>query len=239
VVEHTYAGLRGEPPYAIAVTAAARFDGTRLTVSDNDRYGLLLVDSGGSATSLVAERNGDAAVWVGGTDEFVLQGSRLADNRFASLVVTASSGVHVSETSIDRTRAVELAGLRPFGVVRLGDGMHLHRSTTAIQVSSVSLTDNERAGVVLDLGASGSPDVRFTDVTVEGTGAQLGAVAGRRTIEWTLTTEAPAGWDSGITRGGAAVGNDASFSGTVDALDLLAPATASPADVVGVVAPMF
>lgn len=239
VVERTYAGLRGEPPYGIAVTDAGRFDSTRLTLSDNARYGLMLVGATGSATSMIAERNGDAAVWLAGTDDFLLTDGRLADNRFASVVVIESSGVHVTSTSIDRTRAVELAGLRPFGVVRLGDGVHLRESTSDVLFMGVALRENERAGLVLDLGPSGTPDVTFTGVAIEGTGTQLGALAGRITSDWTLSTETPAGWDSGITRRGDTVANDAAFSGTVDALDLLAPAIPSPADVVGVVAPMF
>ncbi len=238
-VEHTYAGLRGEAPYAIAVTDEARFDGARLTVSDNDRYGLVLVGSAGTSASMIAERNGDAAVWLGGTDEFALTDGSFADNRFATLVITESSNVAIERTRVDRTRAMELAGLRPGGVVRLGDGVHVHASTAGIRLADMTLGDNERAGIVLDLGASGTPDVAFSTVVVDGTGSQLGAIAGRLSGDWTLATETPAGWDTGITRGGVVGTNDAAFTGTLDAIDLLAPGIAIPENVVGVVAPMF
>ncbi len=239
--ERTHAGLRGARPYGIVTTDGGRLEGLRVTVSDNDRYGVLLSGATGLLEDLVAERNGDAALWVAGSDDFELCGTAttLSDNAFAGAVVVGSSGVRLADGSVAATAEQE----RPvgaLGVLRVGDGVHVIDATGPIQLQDVTLSDNDRSGILVDLGSMGTGNVTFAGVTVSGSGAQLGAVAGRPGGAGQLTAEAPAGWDSGITRSGAVGTNDAMFTGSISAVtESLPAAVAGAGDPIAVVAPMF
>jgi hypothetical protein len=235
-IERTYNGLRGDPSYAIAATDAV-FEAASLTVVDNDRYGVFLARTTGVIDAIVAERNGDVALWIDESTAFALRGeASFDDNRFSAIAITASTDVEVSNAEIANTRAGELA-VGPTRVIELGDGIHVHASDRLV-FESIDLNLNERAGLVLDLGASGVPDVSFASVKVDAMGTQLGAVAGRPSGDASLEAEAPPGWDAGIERVGLAIDNDAAFAGRLDSLDD-APALPSPIDAVSVVAPMF
>jgi hypothetical protein len=236
-VVRTYAGLRGLPPVAVSVSRAA-IDLRDVSILDNDRYGVILVDAPGRIDGFFANGNDDVALWIGGTNSLTLASGVIGDNGFGGLVVSQSSGVHVESTTIEGTRAREYA-LGAFGVVRLGDGLHVHESFTDIRFTDVQLNENERVGAVIDLGASGIPDVRFTDVEVRAFAGQLGAIAGRTSGAFSLASESPPGWDDGIVRIGDAIAADAAFSGDLAAIDLLAPSVPDPDDAVMVVAPMF
>lgn len=237
----THAGVRGERPYAVVATDGGRLEALRVEVSDNDRYGVLLSGATGLLEDVVAERNGDAALWLAETDDFELRGAgtRLADNAFAGAVVTASSGVRIADGSIDATVEQE----RPVGTIgllRVGDGVHITDTRGSIELADLTFDANEHAGIAVDLGAMGSGDVVFTGVQVSGTGTQLGAIAGRPASPGQLTAEAPAGWDDGITRVGAVTDNDLAFGGTFNAVtEPLPGAVLGAGDALAVVAPMF
>jgi len=238
--EGTRAGLRGDRPYAVQVTDGARLTAARLELVDNDRYGLLVHRATGRLEDVRAERNGDAALWLSETDDFEVVGTatRLADNAFAGAVVVQSSGVRIADGAIATTVEQE----RPvgtIGVLRVGDGVHV-TSSAGVSLADLRLTDNARAGVVVDLGAMGSDAVRFDGVEVSGTGSQLGAIAGRPAGAGQLTVATPADWDDGVTRSGDVAANDAAFGGTVAAVtEALPGAVVTPGDILGVVAPMF
>ncbi len=240
-VAHTHAGLRGDRPYGVIVSDGGGLYGDRMRVHDNDRYGILVAGARGRITDLVATDNGDAALWIAESTSFGLDGvaTRVADNDFAGVVVLASSDVVLAEGAIDRTRTVE----RPvgaIGLVRVGDGVQIADTRGNVELRDLVLEDNERAGLVLDLGASGVGDAAFARVTVNGTGAQLGAIAGRPSAAGQLTVELPAGWDTGIVREGATGANDAAFAGTIQIVpEPLPGALPDPGEVLGVVAPMF
>jgi len=237
----THAGLRGDSPYAIQVTDGGRFTATRLTLSDNDRYGLLVHRATGRLDDVLGERNGDAALWLSETDDFEVAGTatRLADNAFAGAVVVRSSGVRVADGAIEATAEQERA-VGTIGVLRVGDGLHVTAATGAVEVADLRVRDNARAGLVIDLGATGAGAVRFDGVEVSGTGTQLGAIAGRPAGAGQLAVTTVDAWDDGITRSGDVTANDASFGGTVAAVTEALPGiVVTPGDVLGVVAPMF
>lgn len=239
--DHTFSGLRGDRPYAVLTSDDGRLETARVAVSDNDRYGVLIAGGTGLLEDLVAERNGDAALWVSESDDFELCGTATAlrDNGFAGAVVVSSSNVRLADGAISTTLEQE----RPvgtLGLLRVGDGVQITDTRGAIELADLRLENNENAGLVVDLGAMGTGNVTFTMVDVTGTGTQLGAIAGRPSMPGRLTADAPMGWDSGVTRGGAVTGNDASFTGPINAVTEPAPgAIFSPGDPVAVVAPMF
>ena len=236
--ETTRAGLRGDRPYALIATDGARVDARSLSVRDNERYGLLLHRSAGHLTDLVASGNGDAALWISECDDAVLDGaaSRFSDNGFASIVVVGSAGVRVEGATIEGTREVERA-IGAIGLLRVGDGIHVTGARGPIRLSGLRLADNARAGLTVELGAG---EVTFEGVTAAGSGAQLGAVAGRASGAGRLTAESPPGWDAGITREGATGANDRAFGGAFGAVTEALPGLVPPpGEVLGVVAPMF
>ena len=238
-VETTLQGVRGTPAYAFAATDGATVDATGLSLIDNERYGLLILDGGGTLVDLVAERNADAAVWCGGCDGFAMRGTAtmLADNGFAGVVVAGSSGVRIEDAVVLGTQTAE----RPvgdFGVRRVGDGLHLLASVTDVTVERVALSNNGRAGLVVDLGAE-MPAITFNDVTVDGSGEALGAVAGTSDGAGHLVPVAAGGWDTGITRMGATVANDVAALPTMDSVGTGAPSDLPGISELGVIAPMF
>ncbi|MBX3273918.1 MAG: right-handed parallel beta-helix repeat-containing protein [Sandaracinaceae bacterium] len=237
-LETTRAGLRGDRPYALIATDGARLDAAGLAVRDNERYGLLVHESVAHLTDVTASGNGDAALWISECDEAVLDGaaSRFSDNGFAAIVVVGSSGVRVEGATVEGTREVERA-VGAIGLLRVGDGVHVTGARGPIRLAGLRLTDNARAGVTVELGAGA---VTFEGVTVSGTGAQLGAVAGRASGAGRLTAESPPGWDAGIAREGATSANDLAFTGAFAAVTEALPGLVPPpGNVLGVVAPMF
>ncbi len=242
-VANTWSGLRGTAPYAVASTDGAELSSVRMALLDNDRYGLLSLGGTGDHEDLVAERNGDAAVWVGASASFSLRGAgtALCDNRFAGFVAVDSTGMRLDDVTVERTQA-SVRSVGALGRVEIGDGLHLVGSTSAVDVQRVELTENARAGVVVDFGMTDGAGLRFTDVTVAGTGSQLGAVAGVA-MSGTLTPLASAvapAWDQGITREGSTVANDAAQTSPLDALTIDSPGgLPSRMDAVGVILPML
>lgn len=218
-VTQTLQGLRGTPAYAIASTANARLESTRLVVSDNARFGLVQLAGSGAHVDLVGERNGDVALWVGDATDLSVAGAATAlrDNAFAAVVVVDSSNVSLADAVVSGTRISE----RPVGaagVVRVGDGVHLIGALSTVHLSNVHAASNERAGLVVDLGMLASGGLTFTNVEVEATGTQLGAIAGMPDASGRLVPIAPGTWDTGITRLGDALANDMAARDAIDAV---------------------
>ena len=216
-----YAGLRPYPAYGVVLTGSASGTTERVTLCDNEGYGLLQNGGIGAHTDLVGTANREPAVWVQASSDFALSGAGtvLSDNALAGLVVVDSTNVRISDAEIDgsslATRIVD------GGSVRVGDGVHLVvEDAAAVTLTNLTLSNNTRAGLLLDF-LTGTPDgMDLRSVTVDGTGDALGAIAqdGGGLL--------PSGaWDRNITRGGATVANDAALVGRLS--------------VVGIVGPMF
>lgn len=220
----TLQGVRGSPSFGGIFTGNVAVTSTGTTVCDNERYGLVHVEATVRHVDVDAHGNADAALWIGSSPNAVIEGaaSRIAGNGFAGVVVVDSPGVALRDVRIEATRLVERS-FDVFGRSQLGDGVHLMGASTGVTLERVALAGNERAGIVLDVGRGSAT---FTGVTVDGMGAQLGAIAGMRDATMPeLVPGAPAGWDTGITRLGATVSNDAAFTGTLDLVDRSSPAT--------------
>lgn len=245
-IERTREGLRGQPSYAL-LSGGGALTTEALRLDDNDRYGA--VSSGGAIVhaGLVAERQGDVALWASGVESLALRGleregmplvpSRISDGAFAGVVITDSAHVSISDTTIATLRASR----RPLGLIgaiEIGDGLHVIRTLEDVSLARVEVSGAARAGLVLDVGGgAGLPS--FEDVVVDVRGTALGAVAGAEvagTDSLEIATP-PAGWDTGIVRRGDAAANDAAFTGRLDAVLSSVPPSAT--EVLGVVAPMY
>lgn len=230
-----WTGLRGVPAYGLLAVAGAEVTSVALTVHDSDGYGLVQHEASGVHTGLVVERVGDVGVWAGSSPrlEIVGAGSRIEDASFAGVLAVGSAEVSLDGLAITGTRAVRRA-VSVRGAVEVGDGIELVR-VPRYALRAVRIVGAERAGLVLD-ASGGVPAGAFDGVTIDGTA--LGAVAGSiDEAAETLVGGAPPGWDDGITRLGATVANDAAFVGSLAAVVVTAPPTAT--DVLGAIAPMY
>lgn len=215
----TLQGFRLPPVFGGVFTDSVVVTSNEMTVCENDGFGLVHSDAGGRHTDLVGASNSNAALWAQQTSGLEIDGAGtvFSDNEFAGMVFIDSSDIGVTGASVEGTRlATRTVGLT--GRVDVGDGIQLVRSTSAIAIDAVTLTDNERAGLLLDLGAADTSGVGLTSVNASGTGAQLGVIAQSGTIGM--------GWDSGVTRSADLSTNDAAFQ-----------ASGVPLDVVGIVTP--
>jgi hypothetical protein len=89
-----------------------------------------------------------------------------------------------------------------FRSVPVADGVHMLESTDDVRLHSVSLVNNERVGLLVDVGEGSFSGIELTQVTVSGSGSQLGAIAQADGVE------VPETWDLGITRENAVLLND-------------------------------
>lgn len=219
-VSGVWRGLRPLPAYGIVTTDGAVLDTARVTLRDNEGYGLLQNGGEGAHVDLVGQRNAEPAVWVQGADSFELSGagSLLTENKLAALVTVMSASTTVRDATFQRsglaTRIVDLGGS-----VRVGDGLHaLVDDVASVRLEGVSLAGNERSGLLVDFLA-GTPSSAVIDrVTVEGEGSALGAV-----LQGPDGAVPTGTWDVGITRRGATVANDAAFSGRLDIVGAIGP----------------
>lgn len=215
----TLQGFRLPPVFAGVFSDGVAVETTGLTVCDNDGFGLVHSSAGGHHGDLVGSGNANAALWVQQTSGLTVDGAAtvLSDNEFAGAVVIDSDGVTVADAAIETTRlAVRTVGLT--GRVEVGDGLQLVRSTSAIDISGVTLTDNQRAGLLLELGSGSTAGVGLSAVQATGTGTQLGVVAQSGTLEM--------GWDDGVTRSADLSTNDTAFISAgipLDIVDVVTP----------------
>jgi hypothetical protein len=237
----TLQGFRLPPVFGGVFAGGVDVTSTDLDVCGNDGYGLVHSGASGHHENLVGADNANAALWIQQSTGVTVDGAMtsFADNEFAGVVVIDSSDVTVADASVERTRqVVRTVGLT--GRVEVGDGVQLVRSTDNITLRNINLVDNERAGLLLELGSGNTDGVSLSTVAASGTGVQLGVVAQSGTLG--------TGWDDGVTRSGALETNDATFLASGVPLDIVEvvtptdlPQTAAFASdglsVVGVVTP--
>ena len=195
---------------------------TDLVVDGNAGFGLLHDGSSAVHTGLSALDNGFAAAWAQSMTAFEIVGaSTLEDNAFAGVVAIDSTGVVLRGGVVSGTvEGVRVSGVR---TVRAADGVSLVSSDATLE--GLELVSNDRVGVLVDLGGGSSASVALDGVAVDGTGTELGVIGQNGTLA--------AGWDDGVTRAGATVGNDAAFTGTLPVGDAVGPPCFPPAGLLG------
>lgn len=231
-ITRTLRGLRGTPTYGAVFTGGADVTTVRLRVCDGSDYGIL--QEGGSAqhTELEVCGNATGGLMIADAVQIQIDGSsRLLDNGAINALLLRSRNVTFRD--VDLSRAVLTPAFLKSETstlpIMLGDGLQLIGTYENVVLENVTLTDNQRAGLVVDLGAVGTPPPTFTAVTVSGTGTQLGAIGG--TVDAMTVQLAPvapgSGWDIGITRAGATLANDSALMSSLDVAGIIGPSMIS------------
>lgn len=232
-IEDVWTGVRGWPSYCGFVEAGT-VSSSGLALSRCDGYGLVQIAGDTAHSALTITTTGDVGLWVGaGASASVEGGSRIADTAFAAITAVDAASLSLADVDVAEVRAVRRTVLVR-GAIEIGDGIDL--VGTSFSLRNVTIASAERVGLLVDASAFSAADLSGITVTSEGTG--LGALLGSidRGAEQATVTTMP-GWDSGITRAGAAITNDAAFTGSLAAI--VAPGPPSAGDVLGVIAPMY
>lgn len=176
----------------------------RLTVTGSEARGM--VQEGGSASShtdFTATDSAEQGLKLDGVDGVAINDATVSGSHGAGILMLRSRNVMIDGGAVSGTIAVPV--LQAGGVMPLvGDGIEMIRPQGPMAISNVTLTDNERAGLLIEVGAP-LAGITLTAVTVSGTGAQLGAIAQDDAAVIPSGTD---GWDTGVTRQGATVAND-------------------------------
>ncbi len=221
----TYHGLRDTPAHGAVFTHGAAVTTLRLRISDGADYGVLQEGGTASHTDLLLTGNQTGGLMVGMADKLEVQGiSVLDDNGAVNALVLGSHDVtfrnaHLDDAAITPSFLGSDGQLTP---VDLGDGLQLI-DDDGVVLDGDTLAGNGRAGIVL--GMTTSAPATFTGVTVTGSGPCLGAVGGM--LDTTTHRIAPmvpgSGWDTGITRLGDVVSNDAALTHPFDVAGIVGP----------------
>jgi hypothetical protein len=92
-----------------------------------------------------------------------------------------------------------------------------------LSLASLSLTENERIGVLLELGGAMLDPGVMAGVSITATSSSaLGVVA--------QGGAATAGWDDDVTRGGTTSANDAAHTGDLSTVGIVGPCFMPPVD---------
>ncbi len=220
-IGETLAGVQPFVPAGAIFRDGIEVETTDVLVSSNDGYGVIQDGSTVSHGNLVANENSEPALWAqnGSRLELVGAASELRGNMLAGIVITGGSTASVRDALVEATHLA--TRIEAGGPVMVGDGIHVVLdSVSDVAIESVTLEGNERVGLLLDVGDGMPENATLTAITVDASGSAYGAVAqsGARVV-------GAGAWDTGVTRLGASVANDAAIM--------------DPLETVGIVAPMF
>ncbi|MBI2897995.1 MAG: hypothetical protein HYY06_30865 [Deltaproteobacteria bacterium] len=184
-------------------SSGARVESVGLVVNDGQAYGLFHDNASAAHVDLVANDNDWPAASAQFCTSFEISGSagELARNGQAGLTVIESTTVAVAGARIaETTPFLTLLQVGDEQVQdEMADGLQIVGPIETLTLQRLVVANNGRVGILIDLKEGGA-DIGTSDVTVEGTGEQLGAIAQQGNV--------PDGWDSGVTRQGATAEND-------------------------------
>lgn len=214
-------GVQAIPAYAMVIAGGASVTTNGIVLSDGEGFGLLQDSSTSTHTGLSATGNRFAGLWTQRSPSFVVTAdmpSTISGNGLAGLVSVETEALEVHGARIAGTTE-QVSTVGETGIRMAADGVHLMEGTGTAILDDVTLVDNARVGLLVDVRAEGDlPRVTLTAVTVDATGTALGAVAQSPT-----GVVSSGGWDSGITRQGAAALNDSSITSRLDVLGAVGP----------------
>ncbi len=194
------AGLR---PAVGALFLNADTQSDSFTVEQVDGFGIFQEQGDGRHLNLSAQQNRDAGL-IGSRPALLEVSGELAGNGFAGMVAVAAADLRLHDAIIRDTVERPVA-LDVTGIVRAGDGVQLVGAQTA-SLDNVSLLQNERAGLILDLNGGDTANISLNAVSVTVTSTtQGGAIAQDGTVL--------PGWDNGVTRMGTNATNDGQLAG--------------------------
>jgi len=190
-----------------------------LMVDGNQGYGILHDRVTTTHENLIATNNSDAALWVQQSPSFSLIGeaTEVSGNVLSGLVIVESTDVLVrGATFRNNTLGTRVSGT--IGRIDVGDGIHaVIDDGASLTVDQVVMEGNARVGVLLDV-ESGNLDGVLMNVSVEGTGDQLGAIA--QGPDGLIDTGA---WDTTVTRLGSTAINDEAIADKLSVLGIVGP----------------
>lgn len=209
-VENTRQGGALAPAYGVVAVGGGALATSELGVSATQGIGVAHIGASGVHAGVDVRENSVAGVWAERSD--VELSGAIHDNRFAGFVGVEPERIDIHDAAIDRTekrlRQVEL-----LGSIEVGDGIQIVRPMGMTSISGVSLSGNERVGLLLDLPPGhGTIDVASVEVVV--TGDEAGCVA---------QGDPPPDWDEDVTRNGTDRVADQAKAGTFDVLEVIAP----------------
>lgn len=197
-IRETMQGASIVPSLTLLAMCDATVSSTRLSLQDNDGPGMLVIGASGHHADLVVRDGDDAGIILQGAADFELAGAEIVGNVLGGVLSRASTDVTLRDVRVEHTRLGSI--VTGAGVTEMGDGIQLSASTN-VRLERVVLVDNERVGLLVDLGGVQGAGLALEDVEVTASGEAFGAVM--------QNGEVPDGWDEGVVRMGAAAANDA------------------------------
>ena len=199
--------LRGYNVYGAVFSDGAAVESDGLEVCDTDGFGILHHASSGIHVDLNAHDNNAAAVWAQQSSlEISGSTSSIVNNRLAGVALLDMETATIADAEISSTSSsVRVIG--ETGHCESGDGVQLVDTTGEVLLQNLTLEQNDRVGILLDLEEAPASLV-LQSITVDGVEEQLGAIAQGSAV--------PDGWDEQVTRSGATEVNDDDFQGTME-----------------------
>ena len=203
-------GFELAPAYGAVFFGAGTYSTDAVHVTGTQGIGIAQIGSNATHADLEADANSVAGVWVERGD-VELTGA-LHDNLFSAFVAVETGRIDVHDAAIDRTakrvRQVEITGR-----IEVGDGIQVVSPSIDTTIRGVTMSGNERAGLLLDLPAQhGTITLTSIDITVTSSAAAAAVAQGAPPVDW----------DQGITRNGTDAAADRAI-GALDVLGVIAP----------------
>jgi hypothetical protein len=211
----TLQGVLLLPAFGLAVTGGAEVSTTALKVCENQGFGLLQDGGTASHAQIDLEDNMNAAFWAQHTERLDLTGMATG-NHFAGIVLVDAQNAAIHDAQISNTVLATRVFHGSTMEYQVGDGVQLVDAADTTVLKDTTIANNDRAGILVDLGGSTAKAMTFDNVTVRVSGAlQHGAIA--------ENGPAPSGWDAGIRREGTTGSLDQSFAGMIPAVKIVGP----------------
>lgn len=211
-------GLRGTslvPVYGAVFVEGAQVRTSDLTVCRNKGIGLLHESCSAEHHGVKIFGNTEAGLWAQKQGTSIeLAGFDLTDNGLGGLVFHESGPLIVHDGAIASTNLVSKM-LGEARAVEMGDGVHLIRPQEEVRLRDLTLQDNARIGLLLQVEGQAPADLSLDGVEVGGAGEQLGAVAQGD------QTAIPPGWDDAVSRSPELEANDREHEATGDPLSIV------------------
>ncbi|MFK8001756.1 MAG: right-handed parallel beta-helix repeat-containing protein [Polyangiales bacterium] len=202
-IENMLQGIQPYPSYGILATET-NFTSDGVEIRGSEGLGLLADDSSGVQSDLLVESCSFGGAWIQRTSEMQFDRISMMDNGLAGLV-SQSSTLTINEGLITGTTLQQAlhAGDRS---VTTGDGVQIN-DPLGVTIEGLSLTGNERVGLVVDLASQPIANVQVRSLSVEG--ESLGALVQQ---DGTVAR----GWDAAVTRDATTQTNDTAQSLPLD-----------------------
>lgn len=161
--------------YGLAVTGGGILRSSGLSVSDNDGIGMFLHQSASSHEALQAKGNSHAGLWIQDTEgqentsalEITGQDNDLSDNAGGGVVLLNTGNLNISNTQIKKTVSLPVSCGETCWFP-MGDGIHASKLSGDLSLSSVTLSDNTRVGLLLSEISEGQPEISMENVQITG-----------------------------------------------------------------------